>query len=113
MKLAVLGVVLVSQFEVAEAGETAIAGSGCVLISALVGGGLLTITRGTDAVGEVIESTAGAADKILNITAEAASSVIEEVGKESKTFVPVFLGVLAVLVLLAFNSGRRIQSRRC
>ena len=103
--LAVLGLAMVSQIEIAEAADvaTTTAGGGCVLVAALVLGGVTTVKRGTDAVGELVDSTKDAGHTLVNVTAEAAAMVIEEFGKKSKRLVPTVLGVISVLVLLGLK----------
>ena len=66
-------------------------------------GAVNTVQRTTDAVGEIVDVAKEAGSALVNATSEAACSVIEEVGKESKRFVPIAMGAIAVVVLVGLQ----------
>ena len=104
-KVVAAGLVVVAHVGTAEAVEmaTVATGGGVALAAAVLLGAVTTVQRTTDAVGEMVDVTTRAGSALVNVTSEAACSVIEEVGKESKRFVPVMMGAIVVVVLVGLK----------
>ena len=104
-KVAAAGLVIAVHVGTAEAVEvsTVATGGGVALAAAVLLGAVNTVQRTTNAVGEIVDVAKEAGSALVNATSEAACSVIEEVGKESKRFVPIVMGAIAVVVLVGLH----------
>ena len=105
VKVAAAGLVIAVHVGTAEAVEvsTMATGGGVALAAAVLLGAVNTVQRTTNAVGEMVDVAKEAGSALVNATSEAACSVIEEVGKESKRFVPIVMGAIAVVVLVGLH----------